>query len=70
MGKQQATVPVLSAAQERHLTAARAGQRMAAAEPTAEDELAARRMLLGEATAAEVVAERFAQIDAKYGITR
>lgn len=42
---------------------------MAAAEPTVEDVEAGRRILSGEATAAEVVRERLAQIDEQFGIT-
>lgn len=43
---------------------------MAGEEPTADDMEAARRVLAGEATADEVIAERFKQIDEKYGIVR
>ncbi|MFT4296975.1 MAG: hypothetical protein QM582_16345 [Micropruina sp.] len=55
---------------ERHLAAVAAAQRMAGEEPTAEDMEAARRILAGEATSDEVIAERFEQIDKKYGIVR
>ncbi|MFT3834504.1 MAG: hypothetical protein QM711_14490 [Micropruina sp.] len=55
---------------ERHLVAIAAAQRMAGEEPTAEDMEAARRVLAGEATADEVIVERFEQIDRKYGIVR
>ncbi len=55
---------------ERHLIAIAAAQRMAGEEPTADDMEAARRVLAGEATADEVIAERFKQIDEKYGIVR
>lgn len=54
----------------RHLAAVLAAQHMAGEEPTAEDMEAARRILMGEATAEQEIAARFAQIDAKYGITR
>jgi|CXWJ01.1.fsa_nt_gi hypothetical protein len=55
---------------ERQLAAVAAAQRIAGEEPTAEDMEAARRILTGEATAEQMIAERFAQIDAKYGIKR
>ncbi len=55
---------------EQNLVALAAAQRMAGEEPTAEDMEAARRVLAGEATANEVIAERFEQIDTKYGIVR
>lgn len=55
---------------ERDLAAVVAGSRMAAAEPTAEDIEAGRRILSGEASAAEVVRERLAQIDAQFGTVR
>lgn len=55
---------------ERNLVAIAAAERMAGEEPTADDVEAARRVLAGEATAEEVIAERFAQIDEKYGIVR
>lgn len=55
---------------ERNLVAIAAAQRMAGEEPTAEDMEAARRVLAGEATADEVIAERFEEIDRKYGIVR
>ncbi len=55
---------------ERNLVAIAAAQRMAGEEPTVEDMEAARRVFAGEATADEVIAERFEEIDRKYGIVR
>ena len=55
---------------ERQLAAVAAAQRIEGEKPTAEDMEAARRILTGEATAEQMIAERFAQIDAKYGIKR
>jgi len=43
---------------------------MAAAEPTAEDIEAGRRILSGEVPAADVVRERLARIDTQFGVTR
>lgn len=59
-----------SAQIERHLAAIAAAERMAGEEPTADDMEAARRVLSGEATAAEVIAEGLAELEAKYGFTR
>lgn len=55
---------------ERDLAAVVAGSRMAAAEPTAEDIEAGRRILSGEVPAADVVRERLARIDTQFGVTR
>lgn len=55
---------------ERQLIAIATAQRIAGEEPTVEDMDAARRVLVGEITADEAIAERFRQIDEKYGITR
>lgn len=54
----------------RQLTAIEAGQRMAAEEPTAADREAARRVLAGEATAEQVIAEGLADLETEYGHTR
>lgn len=55
---------------ERHLVAIAAAQRMAGEEPTAEDMEAARRVLAGEATADQVIAEGLAELEAQHGFTR
>ncbi len=55
---------------ERHLVAIAAAQRMAGEEPTAEDMEAARRVLTGEATADQVIAEGLAELEAQHGFTR
>lgn len=55
---------------ERQLVEVATAQRIAGEEPTVEDLDAARRVLLGEVTADEAIAERFQQIDEKYGIVR
>lgn len=52
------------------LAAIEAGQRMAGEEPTPADMEAARRVLDGEATADEVIAEGLAALEAEYGFTR
>ncbi|WP_448232939.1 hypothetical protein [Microbacterium lacticum] len=66
-----ATTRVVSEAQiERDQVAIAAAQRMAGAEEMPEDVAVGRRILTGEITADEAIAERFAQIDAKYGLTR
>lgn len=50
----------------RHLTAIEAGQRIAGEESTAADREAARRVLAGEATAEQVIAEGLAGLEAEY----
>lgn len=52
------------------LAAIEAGQRMAGEEPDTEDMEAARRVLAGEATAEEVIADGLAQLEAEHGFTR
>lgn len=47
-----------------------AGQRMAGEEETAIDRALGRKVLAGEVTADEAIAQRLAQIDSAYGITR
>lgn len=47
-----------------------AGQRMAGEEETDADRALGRQVLAGELSADEAIAQRLAQIDAKYGITR
>lgn len=54
----------------RQLAAIEVGQRMAGEEPTAADREAARRVLAGEATAEQVIAEDLADLEAEYGHTR
>lgn len=54
----------------RQLTAVETGQRIAGEEPTAADREAARRVLAGEATAEQVIAEGLADLEAEYGRTR
>ncbi|MFT3969012.1 MAG: hypothetical protein QM695_01730 [Micropruina sp.] len=55
---------------ERNLVAIAAAERMAGEEPTADDMEAARRVLAGEATAEEVIAESLAELEARYGFKR
>lgn len=52
------------------LAAIEAGQRMAGEEPTGQDMEAARRVLTGQATAEDVIAEGLAQLEAEHGFTR
>lgn len=47
-----------------------AGQRMAGEEETAEDRALGRRVLSGELTADDAIAQRLAQIDQKHHIAR
>lgn len=47
-----------------------AGQRMAGEEETSEDRALGRKVLAGDLSADEAIAQRLAQIDAKHGITR
>lgn len=54
----------------RQLAAIEAGQRIAGEEPTAADREAARRVLAGEATAEQVIAEGLADLESEYGHTR
>ncbi len=55
---------------QRDLTAIAAGQRMAGAEPTQADMEAARAVLEHRLTADEAVAQRRAEIDREFGISR
>ncbi len=55
---------------ERHLIEILVAQRMAGEEPTADNMEAARRVLAGEATAEEVIAEGLKRIEEKHGIVR
>lgn len=54
----------------RQQAAIEAGQRIAGEEETAEDRALGRKVLTGELTADEAIAQRLAQIDTKYGHTR
>lgn len=54
----------------RKLAAVAAAQRIAGEEPTAEDMDAARRILMGEATAEQVIAEGLAELEDQYGFKR
>lgn len=54
----------------RQLTAIEAGQRIAGVEPTAADRESARRVLAGEATAEQVIAEGLADLEIQHGHTR
>ncbi len=51
------------------LAAIEAGHRMAGEEPTAGDVEAARRVLTGEATPDQVIAEGLAELEAEHGFT-
>lgn len=55
---------------DRQLAAVAAAQRIAGEEPTAEDMEAARRVLIGEATADQVIAEGLAELEAQFGFKR
>lgn len=55
---------------ERQLAAVVAAQRIAGEEPTVEDMEAARRILMGEATTEQVIAEGLAELEAQYGFKR
>ncbi len=55
---------------ERQLAAVAAAQRIAGEEPTVEDMEAARRILMGEATTEQVIAEGLAELEAQYGFKR
>lgn len=66
-----ATTRVVSRAwTERQLDAIDAGQRIAGEEPSPEDREAARRVLTGQASAEQVIAEGLAQLEARNGFTR
>lgn len=54
----------------RQQAAIEAGQRIAGEQPTAADLQAARRVLAGEASAEQVIAEGLADLEAEYGHTR
>ena len=55
---------------DRLMAEADAAFRMTGEEPTVADREAARRVLTGEATAEQVIAERLAELEAEYGHTR
>lgn len=55
---------------ERQLIAIATAQRIAGEEPTVEDMDAARRVLTGEATAEQVIAEGLAELESRYGFQR
>lgn len=55
---------------ERHFTAIDTAQRMAGEEPTAADREAARRVLAGQATPEQVIAEGLADLEAEYHSSR
>lgn len=55
---------------ERHLVEAVAAHRATGEEPTAADLEAARRVLAGEATAEQVIAEGLAELESEFGFTR
>ena len=66
-----ATTKTLSQAEIDRLEAqVTTGQRMAGEEETDADRALGRKVLAGELSADEAIAQRLAQIDAKYGITR
>ncbi len=55
---------------DRFMAEADAAFRATGEELTAADRAAGRRILSGEATAEQVIAEGFAELEAKYGFTR